>query len=180
MKSVPRKVRTDAWWMRLKDPDVQDAFAIVIKEGIVLAAGLIAAKYGIPAPSVSAMSRFYRYAKQRETQWRIEKAVADKDQIDALLAKSGNLDNTVRAGLSALALDAIASRDPEMVVQFVSALSGFMSTKENEKRTDLMERKVALLEKKAAQADAAEGVANDKTLTAEQKTERFQQIFGIR
>ncbi len=180
MKAVPRKVRTDAWWTRLKDPDVQDAFQIVLKEGIVLAARLIAAKYGIPAPSVSAMSRFYRYARQRETQWRIEKAVADKGQIDDTLAKIGDMDGTVRAGLSALALDAIASRDPERVTDFVSALTAFMSTKENEKRTDLMERKVALLEKKAALADQVEGVANDKTLSAEEKDRKYRDIFGTR
>jgi hypothetical protein len=179
MKKAVRKVRMDAWWNRLKDNEVQGAFAIVLEHGLVLAADLIAAKYGIPTPSISAMSRFYRYAKGRETQWRIEKAVADKDQISDLLKKSGNLDETVRAGLSALALDAIASRDPKMVTEFVSALTGFMSRQEDEKRTALMTRKVELLEKRAAQADAADAV-NKSDLTPEEKDRKFREIFGTR
>lgn len=180
MKAAPRKTRTDAWWNRLKDDQVQEAFAEVLQNGIALAAGLIAAKYGIPKPSISAMSRFYRYAKGRETQWRIEKAVADKDQISALLAKSGNLDETVRAGLSALALDAIASRDPKMVTEFVSALTGFMSRQEDEKRTALMARKVELLENRAAQAQDAENVINNKTLTPEERDRKFREIFSVK
>jgi hypothetical protein len=179
MKEAPRKIRTDAWWNRLKDDQVQEAFAMVLQEGIVIAAGLIAAKFGIPRPSTSAMSRFYRYAKGRETQWRIEKAVADKDQISELLKKSGNLDETVRAGLSALALDAIASRDPKMVTEFVSALTGFMSRQEDEKRTALMARKVELLEKRAAQADAADAITKSD-LTPEEKDRKFREIFGTR
>lgn len=179
MAKATRKARADAWWMKLKEPEIQESFLLAAQSGLAIASGLIAAKYKIPAPSISAMSRFYRWAKTRETQWRIEKAVADKDQIDATLAKIGDMDGTVRSGLAALALDAIASRDPERVTDFVSALTGFMSQKENEKRTGIMERRVKLLEEKAAKADAAEGVANDKTLTPEQKTERFKQIFGL-
>lgn len=179
MITTPRKTRMDAWWTRLKDADVQEAFAVVQRVGIAMAAGEIAQRFGVAPPSLSAMSRFYQWARRRETQWRIEKAVADKDQINALLAKAGNLDDTVRAGLSALALDAIASRDPEMVSDFVSALTSFMSTKENEKRTALMERKVALLEKRAAQADAAEAVSRS-TLSPEEKDRRFREIFGTK
>lgn len=179
MNKALRKTRVDAWWNRLKDSDVQDAFTIVIKEGIVVASKLIAAKYGISAPSISAMSRFYRWGKAQETQWRIEKAVADKDQIDAMLVKNGNLDPTVRAGLSALALDAIASRDPEMISQYVSALTGFMARQEDEKRTALMERKVAILEKRAALADEAETVSRSN-MTAEEKDRKFKEIFGVK
>lgn len=40
-------------------------------------------------------------------------------------------------------------------------------------------RRLALLEKKAAQADAAKGVADDETLTDEQRTAKLRQIFRM-
>ena len=180
MKAGARKLRPDAWWSRLHDQQVQEAFALVCNMGIALAAKAIAEQFKIPAPSVSAVSRFYRWARTMETQWRIEKAVADKDQISATHSKIGDLDPTVKIGLDALALDAIASRDPKMVTQYLSALTSYLAVKDGERKTSLMERRVQLLEKKAAQADAAEGVAKDSNLTPEERDRKFREIFGVK
>lgn len=49
-----------------------------------------------------------------------------------------------------------------------------------EKELELSARKVALLEKKAQQADAAEGVTRDETLTPAQREAKLKEIFGLK
>lgn len=55
------------------------------------------------------------------------------------------------------------------------------SAKLDLKRKDqqLTERRIVILEQKAAQADQAEGVMKDRSLTEDQRTARMKQIFRI-
>ena len=49
----------------------------------------------------------------------------------------------------------------------------------NVQKVQLDSRKLALLEKKAAQADAAQQVAGNQTMTAEEKDAEYRRIFGM-
>lgn len=49
-----------------------------------------------------------------------------------------------------------------------------------EKKSHQDERRIALLEKKAAQADKAEGVTRDETLTPEAREQKLKEIFGLK
>lgn len=49
-----------------------------------------------------------------------------------------------------------------------------------DREVSISERRVSILEKKAAQADAAEGVTCDETLTPEQRAQKLREIFGLR
>ncbi|MEN9841911.1 MAG: hypothetical protein RL376_1711 [Verrucomicrobiota bacterium] len=49
-----------------------------------------------------------------------------------------------------------------------------------EREVTLGERRIALLEKKAAQAEAAEGVTRDETLTPAQRETKLKEIFGLK
>ena len=127
--------------------------------------------------SVGALQHFYGvYAAPR-------KYAQAADAADAFASlMQGRFDEATIKKAQELAFDAINSPAPDVKTAktLVKIVGDSANLELKRRKLAIDERKVALLEKKAAQADAAQGVLADVSLTPEQREQRYKEIFGIR
>jgi hypothetical protein len=178
LKNLPRETLDELW--DLKSPDDPEQKAL----GLVEICGVLRDQYKIEIGK-SALAEFYQWLDVQRRMWARERLC---DQIKEEIAKDPSLtpEQVRKAGQRLFMADGILERD---VVKFKVADDSMGAEyrarqKDAEiairkKNTGLLERKVKLLEKKAAQADAAEKVSGDGSLTAEEKAARLKQIFGM-
>lgn len=127
--------------------------------------------------SVAALQAFYsRFAAP----WKYAQAKGEADAFAELM--EGKFDAATIKRAKQLAFEAMTGPQPDLkaaktLLKIVGDSAKVDLAKE---KLTLDARKVAILEKKAAQADAAEGVTKDTTLTPEQRQARLKEIFGLR
>lgn len=114
---------------------------------------------------------------------RFKRAREVADSLKDALAQSPDLfDESTRGAISQRAFELAVAKDADIgeLTKLCKVMGDSSKLAIKQKELDLAERRLEMLEKKAAQADEAEGVAKDKTLTAEEKEARHKEIFGIR
>lgn len=167
---MPTKPRSDSKLKTLPAP-VQAALFEQCKLGYAQAQAWLLKEHAVKT-STGALSNFYgwfpfslaataAYAKQFEP------------EMAALLKTKGEAEK----------LSQLSQFGFEMLAMRTQDLEGYATLKKirlKEAEQALSERRVALLEKKAQQADAAEGVTRDETLTPEQRAQKLREIFGLK
>lgn len=151
-----RAVNSTAWWATLPPEKCRKALDLVKRHGIGPdTCEVVAQELSIKAPSRSALGRFYQWAREQETVWTLEKAMADKTELEKILAGVGDINEAVMAGLSQLYLDALISRDPLSLKLYGEQLAMLMKGRKESQDIDIKLRRLKLLEDKVAQAKAA-------------------------
>lgn len=167
-----RASRADAWWAPLTPEQSRKALDLVKAYGIrPETCGVIADEFHIERPSRSALGRFYQWARGEETAWNIEKALADKAELEKLLNSVGDINQAVMAGLGQLYMDAIINRDPDAMKAYGEQLAMLMAGRSKSQDIDIKLRRLKMLEEKTAQAraklEAVAGAANKGGITPE-------------
>lgn len=148
-------------------------------------------RYGITVGSLDTLSRFYRWLGLCRRFQAKSNAIR---QIQDEMAKDPDVseEQIKKVGRRLFLTESVVDKDGKLFVDMVKI--GQVDTtiaqrdkqlrqrdKELTQREKLVaqsERRVAILEKKAAQADQAKDVANNGTMSAEEKQARMKEIFG--
>lgn len=133
-------------------------------------------EFGV-STSVAALQSFYsRFAAP----WKYARSKEAADSFAELMA--GNYDEATIKAAKQLAFDSLSSPTPDLKAAktLLKIVGDSAKLKISQDKLTLDGRKVALLEKKAAQADAAEGVTRDETLTPEARERKLKEIFGLK
>lgn len=169
-----RKPRADAWHAGLTAEQQQRAWELCAKLGLREAAPVIAREFGLPRPpSDTALSRWW-------SEWPLRRAFLEFGSV-AEAAKRA-LRETPDLGLKAEQIEAVgqavftaaavASQNPEM-------FAALRKLSQRDRELALDRERLELLKRRAAQAEAAEAVAQNPELTPEQKQQRYREIFGL-
>ncbi len=178
-----KKARSDAKLLNL--PEAQQAqLADWLLGGMPYhqAQALVEKEFGVKVSSLSGFAGFWREVCAPALVARRRKAVEAAEVMGSELSSgSGALDRATVDGIKQKAFElAIAPQsDPKDVKALFVLLQKAADQDLKNRQLALEERRVALLEKKAAQAEAAEGVVKDSTLTAEEQRKRIKEIFGM-
>jgi hypothetical protein len=166
-----RKQRGDSRLKTLKE-DLQEVIATKCAEGKYDdVRRWLKAEWNI-ATSVGALSEFFSWYCLRQ---RLEKAHNHTNHLEQLINEEGLAiePNKLRDVMNGVFLNvASASGDFET---FEAAFKLLLKAQ----KQALDERKVTLLEKKAAQAEEAEKLLKDQSLSTAQKQARMKEVFGI-
>jgi hypothetical protein len=124
--------------------------------------------------STGALSNFAAwYPFSRPLEMVASRAKAFEQQLKANPALNLNAEQVSAAGQIAFEQVALQMQD---IKGFINLRK--LRLKEVDQAHDA--RRIALLEKKAQQADAAEGVTRDETLTPAQREAKLKEIFGLK
>lgn len=158
LKTLPPAVQAELFVQCRGKGGYEAARAWLLAEhGVSTSAGSLSAFFGWYPFSLSATAS---YAQQFE---------AELKKLPALAADAAQLSQLSQLGF-------------EMLAMRTNDLEGYATLKKirlKEHEQSLAERRVKLLEQKAAQAEAAEGVTRDESLTPAQKEARMRQIFRM-
>ena len=172
MKTQIRKIRSDNRLAALPEA-AKNALMEAADAGASLAelCALVRREHGVRV-SVSSLSVWLRAAKA-EKRLNASVAIAERLASAATDANGGNVDAALTALIKQLALDAaLAADDPEKIRMLFDVVI-------KKQRTDLDARKLAIAERRAQQADAAEKVVAEKTLTPEERERELRRIFRL-
>lgn len=136
----------------------------------------VQAEFGV-STTPSALQGFYsRFAAP----WKYARARGEAESFAALL--EGKFDEASKKKVQQLAFEALNSPSPDTKAAktFFKILGDTAKVEIARDRVTLDARKVKLLEQKAAQAEAAENVTKDATLTPEAREAKLKEIFGLR
>lgn len=124
-----------------------------------------------------ALSQFFRSVA---LPWKYAQAKGEADAFAQLM--EGNFDAASIKVAKQLAFEAMTSPQPniEAAKSLLKMVGDSAKVDLARERLSLDARKVKLLEAKAAQADAAEGVTRDPTLTPELREQKLKEIFGLK
>lgn len=129
--------------------------------------------------SVTALCNWYSVHS-----WKEHKGSAREvaEAVRAEAATSGDYDEATLALVKERAY--ILARTKGADVKDLATLAGIVGDSAKlrlkEREVAINERRIALLETRAAQADKAEGITRDETLTPEQRAAKLREIFGLR
>lgn len=167
-----RKQRSDATLKTLPEVVQEQLFALLRTESYANVRVAVREKWDVET-SAASLSEFFRWYP---TTRRLEAAQSTADQVEKTLRTLGdvNLDDAKiqKAVQAVFEAEALRTGDSETYI----GLANIRLKREAGERDD---RRIKLLEKKAAQADEAEGVTKDASLTPEQKQARMRQIFRM-
>lgn len=135
--------------------------------------------------STSAVGNFYQWLELKR---RMDARNVLADQLKLALAQDPNFseEQIKKAGQKLFMAEGIIEKDARVFKAMADSTQDDARLAQNREIIQLKkaagkrdERKLAILEKKAAQADAAQGVSNDGTLTDEEKAAKLKQIFRM-
>jgi hypothetical protein len=186
MDATERKPRGDAKNLRNYEEDLE---SWLIKEGITYAACVqrISEKYG-DAVSIKQLHLWLRRRNERqlrETILRNVTAGAEATrQIKAQAQRHGvpDLDaliSWVRVLIANLATRPDAEVDVDSLTAMLKPALEWAKLQRKDAELAMDRERLELLKRKAAQAETAEGIVRDTTLTPEEKMRRFRQTFGM-
>ena len=161
---MDRARRADAWWSALSDDQCLDVLAHIKAHGIEAVVPFVARTLSLKV-SKSAVGRFYKWARLQERKWTIEKALVDKDQLEAAARKLGRLDESIVTALGLAFLDASVSRDSEQIRVFGERYMEMLSLAQTDRRIRLLEERIAEARAKLAEA---QGTAVDPKVLADE------------
>lgn len=175
--AVPRKPRADSKLKNLPDSDQETMWLLLHPSDSTVPPYTLEAlavhvmeDHGFE-PALSSLSEWHSWYALRQ---RMEKAKARADQA-RLEWIAENPDATPedleKLGQIVFTAESIEGGN-------VKAFVSLMRERSRARSLELDQRKIVLLEKKAAQADEAEKVQKDQSLTDAEKTLRMKQIFG--
>ena len=170
---MARKPRPDAKLKTLPDAVQAELFARYQKQGgpAVLAWLKETHKVKSSAGALSNFSAWYPFSRP------LEMSAKFADQFRAALVENPNL--KIDAEQVSLAAQ-IAFEAKALELQDLDGFVALRKSRLKEMDQALTARRIKLLEKKAEQADAAEGVTRDETLTPEQRAQKLREIFGLK
>ena len=170
---MSRKQRSDATLKTLPEV-VQEQLFELLRTKSYAKVRLAAREKWEVVTSPASLSEFFRWYP---TSRRLEVARSTADEVAKTLRALGDtkIDEAQIARASQAVFEAQAIRTGDAATYI--GLAKIRLASEAGRRD---ERRIALLEKKAAQADAAEGVTRDETLTPEARQQRLREIFGLR
>jgi len=173
MSRATQKPRSDATLKTLPEAVQEALFALLRTESYARVRDIAREKWEVQT-SPAALSEFFRWYPLSR---RLEVAKSTADEMAKILAGLGDvtLDAAAiqRATQAMFEAQALRANDSETYIQ----LAKLRLSREAGERDA---RRIALLETRAAQADKAEGVTRDETLTPEERAARLREIFGLR
>ena len=172
------KPRPDSFDAAL-DPEQRRALFLVMRRGGVREAAAYARKEFGLRPSKSALYRFWQRERDEQATWELRKNLEDSEEIQRLVQQSGDVSAVLAAALAGLARDAMVSRDPDATATFVREFTRVSKLAQTDRKLDLDSKRLDILERKAAQADQAQALASDASLTPAEREQRMREIFGI-
>jgi hypothetical protein len=123
--------------------------------------------------SAAALSNAWKKWSRDDLEERVMKSRTGADDILELIDNPEQLDEAIELGLKQATFEAIISQgDPKSVKNLCMILMKINTLK-------LDQRKVELQERRLKQAEEAEGVVKDETLTPEDREKRMKEIFGL-
>lgn len=131
--------------------------------------------------SPATLTAFYQWWHSRRI---LESVASDSNQFKQTLLElkaAGELNfSDETAGAIAQAYfehQSVRREDPKLYAMMKVRRQTDRSLDLREREVKVKERAIAVLEQKAAQADKAKAIAEDKTLTEEQRTQRMREVF---
>lgn len=173
-----RKLRADSFAARLNEDQRDELMHGLWTSALSYAdAAVLVSEYGAGPVSESALRKWFH---THQLAWRMQRAKLAG--IEAEKNAPADLDERARAAIGYQKMVAMLGGElaPKDIVAFERNELARRKQELDERRLGIDERKLALLEKKAAAADAAKGLAEDQALTAQEKSDRLKEIFGIR
>ena len=170
---MPTKPRSDAK-LKTLPPALQEAiFSLCQAKGYAEVKAWLLEKHVI-ATSVGSLSQFYAwFPLQRRMEQAATFASQLKEQIAQLPALQGKASEISDISQIAFEMQAVQSQDAELYFNM-------RKLRLKERDQQLTERRIKLLEKKAEQADAAEVVTRDESLTPAAREAKLKEIFGLK
>jgi hypothetical protein len=167
------KPRSDSTLKTLPEVIQEQLYALLRTTSYAKARAIAREKWEIETSTASLCAFFSWYPTSR----RLEIAKSTADEVGKTLRALGNvsLDDAQiqRATQAVFEAQALKSGDLDAYM----GLAKIQLAREAGRRD---ERRIALLETRAAQADKAEGITRDETLTPEQRAAKLREIFGLR
>jgi len=169
---MSRKPRTDSKLKTLPAETQRQIFELLRGVPYRKAVAEVREKFGVET-SVGALAEFYSWFPLSRG---LEQAASFAEQLEKMAKAdpqlAGKSEEISRFAQIAFEARAVETQDPELYVELAKL-------RIKREANTLQERRVKILEAKAAKADAAEQVANDSTLTEEERTKRLRQIFRM-
>lgn len=167
----PRKTRSDSPLRNLPPAKQEELYLYANTHS--LAEGMIFAKrrYSVPC-SMGSLSGFLSWYALRQQLKRNDETVCELLRERRKEKPDMTEEEIFLEGQAFFTALAIEQRDSESWKRIQDAF-------DRRKLSEQNDRKLALMEKKQEQADAAQKVSEDSTLTAEEKQARIRQIFGL-
>jgi type I site-specific restriction endonuclease len=175
----PGNKRRDAWYACLSDKDMWEAFdACKQQPSWQQAVAWVSEKHGIKLGK-SAFYAWLDWCRDNQAQHTLKNANAAASEVRALKAEFGDLEQAARDQISALVLDASASKRPEDIVVLVKALCSLGNAKEA-RLTERIARMTIEIDDLKKRLAPFEGQPASAALTPEQKSEKIKEAFGVK
>lgn len=186
MDTIERKRRGDAKSLQNYEVDLEQW---LILEGVTYANAVrrISDKYG-DAVSIKQLHTWLRRYNERQLREKILRNVTAgaeaTRQIKAQAERHGvpdldSLISWVRVLIANLATRPDSDVDVEELTSLIKPALEWAKLQHKESELALDRERLDLLKRKAEQAEKAEGIVRDETLTPEEKMRRFRETFGL-
>ena len=174
--SASRKIRSDAKLFGLSEEQQEKlaSWLTIENKSYDDVRTLVACEFGVKT-SVGALHAFYT---SFAAPWKYARAAGEADTWAELM--EGRFDAATIKRAKQLAFESMSGPTPDLksAKALLKIVGDSAKIDLQQQKLGLDARKVALLEAKAALADQAKAVTDNTELTAEQKLERYRQIFG--
>ena len=175
----PGNKRRNAWYACLSDKNMWEAFdACKQQPSWQQAVAWVSEKHGIK-PGKSAFYAWLDWCRDNQAQHTLKNASAAAAEVAALKAEFGDLEQAARDQISALVLDASASKRPEDIVVLVKALCSLGNAKEA-RLTEKIARMTTEIAELKTRLEPFEGKTISEPLTPEEKSEKIKEALGLR
>ena len=171
-----RRPRSDSALMSLPDERQRDLFDFCDghrKDGLRKVRELLKEEQGVEV-SLGTLSNWLNWYSLRS---RFSMVAETSDFVARILKETPGLDiddeKVIKAAQAFFEAKSMQENDAGTYVKLMGVRRGTAELR-------IKERRLTLEEKKARQADDAKGIAEDKTLTPEEKEQRIKGVFGIR
>ena len=174
----PGNKRRDAWYACLSDKDMWEAFEVCKhQQSWQQAVAWIAEKHAIKLGK-SAFYAWLDWCRANQSQHTLNNANAAASEVRALKEEFGDIEQAARDQISALVLDAAASKRPEDIVILVKSLCSLGNAKEARltEKIARMTMEITDLKKRLA---SFEGQPASAALTPAEKSEKIKEAFGL-
>lgn len=171
------KVRTDAWWAKLKPAERDSAYESCLHLPYGAGSTLLRERFGVTPGSSSAYYRFFEQHAPEYTAGAPVRAAIAQRYVEGVAEKSNIPDDAILATIkSEVAAAQMNPGDPESLCRFAKLFIEMRKLQLETERQRLDREKFEASERRLA---AAKGAVSDETLTDEQRVAKVKAIFGI-
>lgn len=172
------KVRTDAWWAKLKPAERDAAYEACLHLPFGQGAALLGAKFGVTPGSSSAYYRFFEQHAPEYTAGAPVRAAIAQRYVEGVAERSNIPDDAILATIkSEVAAAQMNPGDPESLCRFAKLFIEMRRLQLETERQRLDREKFEASERRL---EAAKGAVSDAQLTDAERVEKVKSIFGIK